>query len=282
MSGFRRSCSSVDNMVDMVTSVQEQKMQNNVTVAVFVFVKGAFDNIKRAAILRNDEAGIIWTTLCLSFQFPARLHNIHVNRRRDHLSHSTLWCPTMDWSEPCPLQYIAFERRQWCHRNNTNFVVCGQYLHFVHQRGHFERFVQGYKRQLNSFYDTFVPMAYNYPLWSQQPLPLLEKQLSDMEFCGWEQDFLREEAHVSGYSLNSSLIWAPHVQHLRRKLDGLVLKMFCDSRWGSTISSLLRLYNCLFIGLLRYSVLALNGMSHSNLKNLECVQAQASRISLGL
>lgn len=45
MTGFRQSRSSIDNVIDLVAHVEDQKLRGKFTIAVFLDVRGAFDNI---------------------------------------------------------------------------------------------------------------------------------------------------------------------------------------------------------------------------------------------
>ena len=51
MAGFRRHRCSIDNVIDLVTYVQHQKTCKRLSVAMFLDVKGAYDNVLHDAIL---------------------------------------------------------------------------------------------------------------------------------------------------------------------------------------------------------------------------------------
>lgn len=89
---------------------------------------------------------------------------------------------------------------------------------------------------------------------------------------------------VLGMTLDSSLTRTPHIKRLKLKLTAFIniVKYICGTRWGTSVSSLLHLYNALFVGLFSYGLPVLHGVSHSNMIDLEHVQAQALRICLGL
>lgn len=56
-----------------------------------------------------------------------------------------------------------------------------------------------------------------------------------------------------------------------------MVKFVSGARWGRSLASLLQLYNVLFVGLLRYSIAVLHGMTRSTLKQLKSVQAKDLR-----
>lgn len=51
MSGFRRGRCSADNILDLVTPAQQQKAFRGLCGAVFLDVKGTFDNVQHEAIM---------------------------------------------------------------------------------------------------------------------------------------------------------------------------------------------------------------------------------------
>lgn len=55
MTGFRKGRSSIDSVIDLVTTVEHQKRRHRLTAAVFLDIKGAFDNVLHDAILNALE-----------------------------------------------------------------------------------------------------------------------------------------------------------------------------------------------------------------------------------
>lgn len=51
MAGFRRGRSSIDCVVDLVTFAQQEKSRKRISAALFLDVKGAYDNVVHEAIL---------------------------------------------------------------------------------------------------------------------------------------------------------------------------------------------------------------------------------------
>lgn len=50
MAGFRRGRNSLDNIIDLTTSIEKQKKSGRITTAVFLDIKGAFDSVSHKAI----------------------------------------------------------------------------------------------------------------------------------------------------------------------------------------------------------------------------------------
>lgn len=56
MAGFRKGRSSVDNVVALVTHVDDQKFRGKLTTVIFPVVEGPFDNIKHSSVLQGLKA----------------------------------------------------------------------------------------------------------------------------------------------------------------------------------------------------------------------------------
>lgn len=93
-----------------------------------------------------------------------------------------------------------------------------------------------------------------------------------------------EEHTFLGVTLHRSLSWSPHIRRIKQKLKSFtqIIKMISGTRWGCSARALMTLYNALFVGLLRYSISVMHGISKSSMKDLESVQAQALKVCLGL
>ncbi|XP_075740560.1 uncharacterized protein LOC142786797 [Rhipicephalus microplus] len=87
-----------------------------------------------------------------------------------------------------------------------------------------------------------------------------------------------------GVVVHRDLSWTRHVAVLKSKLKSfaLILRHVAGARWGPSESSLLQLYDALFVGYIRYSMPVLSNMRPSCVKTLESVQAQCLRRCLGL
>lgn len=87
-----------------------------------------------------------------------------------------------------------------------------------------------------------------------------------------------------GIIIDRGLSWSRHLNMLKQKLNLFchVLRFVAGLKWGPTEGSLLRLYQSLFVGYIRYCLPILSNLSISCLRTLESVQAQALKICLGL
>lgn len=55
MSGFRRGCCALDGIIDLVTTVEQQKGHCKMRAAIFLDTKGAFDNVTHDALMTAIE-----------------------------------------------------------------------------------------------------------------------------------------------------------------------------------------------------------------------------------
>ncbi|XP_037505680.1 uncharacterized protein LOC119382009, partial [Rhipicephalus sanguineus] len=87
-----------------------------------------------------------------------------------------------------------------------------------------------------------------------------------------------------GVIIDRDLSWSKHISALRKKLDSFVhvIRHISGKSWGPSKSSLLQLYQALFVGYLRYSAPVLSRVCTSAVRTLESAQARALRICLGV
>lgn len=52
MAGFRCGRRGIDNVIELVTNIQQAKSTEDIAIAVFVDEKGAFDSVQHGAISR--------------------------------------------------------------------------------------------------------------------------------------------------------------------------------------------------------------------------------------
>lgn len=80
------------------------------------------------------------------------------------------------------------------------------------------------------------------------------------------------------------MTWSPHIRQLRNKLEAYasIFRMISSSAGGCSVESLIKLYNALCEGLLRYSLPALEPLTKTNSRLLEGLQAKVLRVCLGV
>lgn len=87
-----------------------------------------------------------------------------------------------------------------------------------------------------------------------------------------------------GVTFDRSFTWSPHVRHLKEKLTSIahIFRMLSSNSGRCSVRSLLRLYEALSVGLMRYSIAVLVPLSKGTIKALETMQAQILRTCIGV
>lgn len=286
MGGFRRGRSSVDNIIDLLTSVECEKRRRYVTTALFLDVKGAFDCIEHQAILNAlSDIGVNghlfdWInnylqdrTIYVSTDMgDSAAHTVTRGVPQGGVLSPTLFnISLIGLAKLLPksvrLSLYADDICVWTSSISQRYVsarlqkAANTILEYLEKRG---LTISPRKSAAMSFTRKYVM---KYPIF----------------ILGTPVAFVKQHT-ILGVTLDRSLTWSPHVKRLKRKLSIFVnmVKFVSGTRWGCSVASLLQLYNVLFVGLLRYSIPLLHGMSRSTLKELESIQAQALRVCLGL
>ncbi|KAM7292767.1 uncharacterized protein ISCGN_025905 [Ixodes scapularis] len=104
-----------------------------------------------------------------------------------------------------------------------------------------------------------------------------------LTICKEKIPFVKKHLFL-GVVVDRGLTWTPHIQHLKKNLSAFVLlaRFISGTTWGATVPALLRFYQAIFVGILRYSLPAFNGTCKTNMKMLQSLQARALRCCLGL
>lgn len=84
-------------------------------------------------------------------------------------------------------------------------------------------------------------------------------------------------------TLDRCLAWTLTIRRIKHELRSFigVTQMICGTTWGPLDTALLRLYDALFVGLLRYCFPDFRGIFRSNLKILQSLPTQTLRACLG-
>lgn len=77
--------------------------------------------------------------------------------------------------------------------------------------------------------------------------------------------------------------WTPYIIRIKRKHISFIslIRFLSGISWGATVSSLLQLYQALFLGFFTYSAPAFTGSYKTHMDTLTRLQARALRASLG-
>lgn len=286
LAGFRQGRSSIDNVIDVVSSVQQAQSEGKLTAAVFLDVMKAYDSVLHSAVVATlQESGV-------GARMTAWI--------RDFLSDRTLLVRTTQGETAAfpvhrgvpqgsvlsPLLFnlimASLPTRLPEHTNITIYADDICIWTSAMRRDAIQRRLQD---ALNS--------AVSY--LADRGLRLSPSKTVAMAFTG--RSFISYPLHVSGTPLpfvshckylgviiDKHLSWSRHIKALSTKTSNFanVLRRVSGLSWGPSCDDLRRLHNSLVLGLLRYSLPVLHDLSRTGERELLNIQARSLRVCLGL
>lgn len=286
MSGFRRGRNSIDSVIDLVTSVEQSKSEGRICAAVFLDIKSAFDSITHNAIFESlEELGLgghiyRWLTSYLD----GRYIYISTEAGDTRLFPVTRGVPQGGVLSPTlfqlPLISLVKKLPNTIHASLYADDICiwASGITRLHVKARLQRtldILHHYLTHRGLHISTSKSAAIAFTRRSMNNYPLT--------ICREEIPFVKKHLFL-GVVVDRGLTWTPHIQHLTKKLSAFVLlaRFISGTTWGATVPALLRLYQAIFVGILRYSLPVFNGTCKTNMKVLQSLQARALRCCLGL
>lgn len=286
MTGFRQGRSSIDNVIDLVAHVEDQKLRGKFTIAVFLDVRGAFDNIRHSAVLQGLKSVGISGRL---FDWVADyLHNrtIYMHTKEGDTSYHVLTKGVPQGGVLSPVLFnialigltkaVPDSVHLTLYADDICLWATAASLKQVHarlQKALFQVSQFLYDRGLEIAPTKSAAVAFTRMKMSRYPLSL----------HGTDIPYTPNHLFLGIY-IDKGLTWNPQLKHLKTKLSAFISlgRFISGTTWGTSVAGLLRLYNSLFVGVLRYSLPVMHGLSPTNMKKLESLQAQALRVCLGV
>lgn len=286
MSGFRRGRNSVDGVIDLVSSVEQAKKEKRITSAVFFDVKGAFDNVMHEAIhAAVRDIGIKGRLLAWILSYlNGRLIYMSTTEGNTTMHSVTRGVPQGGVLSPVLFNICLIKLAQKIPKSTkTSFYADDICIWTSSISQHFNRIRLQKAIIIISSYLKERGLTVSPEKTAAMAFTRRDTDKYRLYIDGLAIPYVRKHTFL-GIVIDRSLSWSPHVKRLKAKLVTIVhiLKFISGTRWGSSVPSLKRLYNALFVGLLRYSLPVLYNISRSSMKQLESVQAQALRACLGL
>lgn len=286
MTGFRQGRSSIDNVVDLVTHVDDQKLRGKITIAVFLDVRGAFDNIKHSAVLRGLKTIGIGGR-CYAW-IADYLHNrtIYMRTNEGDTSRHTVIKGVPQGGVLSPVLFnialigiteiLTSSVHITLYADDICLWTSAGSLKLIHAR------LQDALSKISQFLNIrgleiapakSAAVAFTRMKMTRYPLSINGNQIPYVP----NHVFL-------GVSIDKGLTWNSQLKHLKKKLSAFTSlgRFISGTTWGTSTSALLRLYSSLFVGVLRYSLPVMHGLSPTNMKALQSLQAQALRVCLGV
>lgn len=286
MAGFRRLRCSIDNVIDLVTYVQHQKRLKRLSVAMFLDVKGAYDNVAHDAILDALEAvglgGRVyrWTRNYLHMRSffvqtddgPTSQHYTYRGVPQGGVLSPTLFnLVLVRLVERIPsavqISMYADDICVW-----TSGVTRPQV------RARLQKAATSISAYLCEQGLQISPDKCALVAFTRKPMTSYAISINGQNVC------YAKTHKFLGVIIDRDLSWSPHVANLKKRLTAIshVFKFLGGKTWGTSVHAMLQLYRALFLGYLRYSLPVLSNTCRSNIRTIESAQAQALRVCLGL
>ncbi|XP_064485178.1 uncharacterized protein LOC135397505 [Ornithodoros turicata] len=267
MAGFRQGRSSIDNVIDIVSSTQQARSEGKLTVAVFLDVMKAYDSVLHSTIVATlQEAGV---------------GNRPLSWIQDFLCNRSLFIRTADGDtatfavqsgvpQGCVLSPLFFNVIMASLpsqiSNDVNVTIYADDICLwtsSTRRDTIQLRLQGALNTVESYLSdrglSVSPcktsaMAFSRRSFQNYPLRVAGAQLS----------FVRQCTYL-GITIDAGLSWSPHVRALSSKANSLanVLRRISGASWGPSYADLRHVHNSLTLGALRYSLPVLHGPARS-------------------
>lgn len=286
MNGFRQNRSAIDNIIALVSSLEEELNSGHIPTAVFLDIKSAFDSVYHDAILAS----------LIALGLGGRLYAWIAN----YLDGRKLFMCTEEGPTPCydvnrgvpqgavlsPLLFnltlihlkrvlprgvkvtlYADDICVWSASRSRR--ITQQKLQKALSR------IAAYlsPRGLHLSSEKSVAMAFTRKRMDRYPLILSGRPLQ----------YVRTQRYL-GIVIDRNLSWSPEVQRLRSRIlaASQIIGYLCGTRWGSDCRSAVLLFKAYVDGILRYSLPVLQTLSPTSRKQLEAARNNCLRKCLGL
>lgn len=286
MAGFRAGRSAVDNVIELLSSVEQGLHERKTTVAIFLDVEKAFDSIDHQcisnAMIKQGFGGRIFnwvqnylserTVFMETIEGRTTLHNVKRGVPQGGALSPLLFNLALidlprQVSNDVHLSIYADDICLWA--TNANRFVTQRKL----QKSlmNISRFLHCCSMSLSV--EKTVAIAFT--RMSMKRFPII--------FGGRVIPFVLKHKFL-GFTIDKHLAWNHHTKQLKSKMAsaGNVLRFLTGTTWGKSSKSMLMLQKSLINSLLRYSLPVLNNICLSSSKSIEAELCKSLRTCLGV
>ncbi|GFU85643.1 probable RNA-directed DNA polymerase from transposon X-element [Trichonephila clavipes] len=283
-SGFRKSRSTLDNLVFLESQIRDAFVRRNHLVSLFFDIEKAYDRTWRYGILRNMyDFGLRGNLPIFIFNFLiVRYFNIHIGHSSSHKfmqnqgvpQGSVLSVTLFNIHMSNILHQLPPSVRGMLYVDDLQVSCQGSDMRLI-------------ERQLQTTVNRLVQWC------DQNGHTISPSKSSCVHFCrkrnlhpdpsihiGHIQIPVVSEVRFLGVIFDSKLTFLPHVLYLRKKCERSlnILKVLSNTLWGVDRVSLLRVYQSLILSRLDYGCAVYGSARASVLKRLGTVHHSALRI----
>lgn len=286
IAGFRRGRCTMDCILDLVTDVENQRTEGNITVAVFLDVQRAYDTVSHVHVLeglalQGFKGKILrWIAdflrhrqiFVVTQEGPTSEHVVNQGVPQGSVLSPTLFNAVMaqlPYNLPPNIRCSVYADDISIWTSGPSFLDVQQTL----QEGldYVDRFLRKRGMALS--------------LAKTAILPFTLKRPGDFQIILQNQPIQMVKTHrFLGVILDRRLTWSPHVQSLEQKVNQAIriLRHLCGAKWGGTTESLLALHVAWIRPIVSYSLPLLHGLPASTERRLHLLLARSLRVCLGL
>ncbi|GFR32545.1 putative RNA-directed DNA polymerase from transposon X-element [Trichonephila clavata] len=285
-SGFRKSRSTIDNLIRLETSIREAFVKKQYNISVFFDIKKAYDMSWRYGILRDLYAMDIRWNLSVFIKNFLNHRSFQVRLRSFY---SNIFIQEQGVLQGSVLSVLLFiiKINSLTHHINQG-IQCSLYVE-DEQISYSSKFLNVSERQIQTTINNFTKWAEQngFVFSTEKTVSVVFSRKRGVFpnpelFIGRSLIKVVKEFKFLGLIFDQSLRFHRHLKDLKiRSTKALnILKVLANTRWGADRTSLLRLYRALIRSKLDYGSVVYSSACKSLLKILDPVHHQGLRLCL--
>lgn len=286
MTGFRRHRCTMDSVIDLVTSVEHEKTLGNVTIAIFLDIRRAFDTVSHIHVLE----GLL--NLGVRGRMIRWIANFLKNRKifvltldgksKDHdmphgVPQGSVLSPTLFNAVMSQLSKLL--------PSCLNFSIYADDICIWASSSSIQILQAQLQNGLDIIEKFLKERGMDLSVEKSVVLPFTRKRIEEFKLVshGRNLEMVREHRFL-GITLDQSLTWTKHVNALETRINRVIhaLRCIAGTKWGASTSAMLQLHGALVRQAITYSLPILHGLSKTLDNRLHYLLARSLRVCLGV